>query len=104
MSGALGFLLLTLAVWRITSLLHREDGPWEMFAKFRSFMGVYYDELSVLRGRNVLAEALNCFWCTSIYVAFPAAFLMTGYNVFIVWVALSAAAILLDEFSMKGQK
>jgi hypothetical protein len=104
MAEALRFLMLTLAVWRVTSLLHREDGPWYIFAQLRKFIGVYYDEFSRLQGRNVVARALTCFWCSSVYVAFPFAFLMPGYNPFVTWLALSAGAIFVDELTIRIER
>lgn len=64
---------LGLICWRLTSLLVEEDGPLDIFAKLRRFIGVYYDEMSVKQGKNVIAKGLLCVWCTSIWVASPLA-------------------------------
>ena len=75
----LALVIIALACWRISSLLVYEDGPFDVLAKFRSFIGVYYDEMSVSRGKNVFASALTCLWCTSPYIAI---FLVGGWIVF----------------------
>lgn len=65
----LSWLIDGLAVWRISSLLVHEDGPWYVFKRLREAVGFeYYDDGAVLRepDNNVLA----CVWCTSVWVAF----------------------------------
>lgn len=63
------FLILGLAVWRISSLLVNEDGPLDVLGKMRHAVGVRYDEQSERYGQNELANMLNCVWCTSFWVA-----------------------------------
>lgn len=96
------FALLVLVTWRLTSLFVEEDGPLDMFARFRSFTGVYYDEYSNKLGRNLLSKALLCFWCFSLWVAAPLSlFLLSNsvklHEIPIYWLALSASAIFLNE-------
>jgi len=67
--SALVLLILILATWRISSLLVNEDGPYSVLEKMRHRLGVRYDEHSERYGENVVAEALTCIWCTSIWVA-----------------------------------
>jgi hypothetical protein len=81
------FGLSALAVWRVTHLLHVEDGPWDLIAK----------------GRRALAslglgDLVRCFYCLSVWIAAPAAlWLVSGWpERLIAWLALSAAAILLE--------
>jgi hypothetical protein len=96
----LELLISSLAVWRISSLLVREDGPVDVFAKLRTFMGVRYDEYSVPYGTNVIGSLLLCVWCTSIWVAFFVALLEKPTNILKLLqrtLALSAMAIIIDE-------
>lgn len=94
-------LLLALAVWRVTSLLVQEDGPYDVFAKLRRFIGVYYDEYSVKRGKNVVASAMTCVWCFSVWIALLFVLLFgetTSIAVFFVdWMSVSAIAIVVNE-------
>jgi len=55
----ISFIIIGLAAWRISSLFAAEDGPANIFAKFRSFVGVRYDELSQPVGTNIIADALH---------------------------------------------
>ncbi|MFQ5528618.1 MAG: hypothetical protein ACE5GX_20480 [Thermoanaerobaculia bacterium] len=84
----LRFLLAALAVWRITHLLIREDGPWKLVARLRGwFEGGFWGGL------------LGCFKCLSVWVAIPFAFFVSGDWVerAVAWLALSGLAILLEE-------
>lgn len=77
-----------LAVWRITYLLHAEDGPWRTLARMRGRLG-----------SGVLSEMVGCFYCLSFWVALPPALLIgDGWlERGLLWPALSAAAILLER-------
>ena len=96
----LGMLIVALATWRITSLFVNEDGPFDVFANLRARVGVYYDEYSVARGKNVVASALTCVWCTSPYVALilVCAWIYQPLYAILVFLpfAISAVAILIE--------
>jgi hypothetical protein len=83
--GFLKFLLAALAVWRVSQLLAREDGPWDILARVRRFGGRLFD----------------CFYCLSLWVAIPAAlwFRTSLADSVILWLALSGAACLLDRLT-----
>lgn len=60
----------TLATWRLASLLFREDGPWQVFARLRYLTGVRTSRFTgVCYSDNQIGEMLCCFWCTSIWAA-----------------------------------
>jgi hypothetical protein len=102
MSFELAFIIGAAAVWRLTSLLVREGGPGDIFARLRDVVGVTYDEYSICRGRGVLA-AFCCIWCMSIWVAAPVAgYFVSAYHYSVleglaIWLALSTGAILIDK-------
>ena len=81
------------AVWRITHLLHAEDGPWDALARLRR-----------LAGNGVWGKMLDCFNCASVWVALPlAAVLGTQWKErLLLWPALSGAAILLERATTTG--
>ena len=80
-------LLAVLAVWRVTHLLHAEDGPWDVVARLRGWAG-----------DGLLGRMMDCFYCASLWVALPAAAMLgSGWEHFVLlWPALSAAAITLE--------
>ncbi|KQV87893.1 hypothetical protein ASD15_28000 [Massilia sp. Root351] len=89
MAGAWYELLLAvLAVWRVTHLLHAEDGPWDAVARLRGWAG-----------DGVLGRAMDCFYCASLWVALPAAAMLSSswQHFALLWPALSAAAITLER-------
>ena len=94
------FLILILAVWRISSLLVNEDGPFDVLGHMRHRLGVRFDEYSQPYGENELAQALTCTWCTSIWVGFVIAALYaaapTAVLICSLPFALSAGAIVAD--------
>lgn len=65
---------MSLVAWRITHLVVAEDGPFDILAKFRHFIGIRYDAHSVAYGKNVLAQVFTCIWCCSIWVGLALAF------------------------------
>lgn len=64
------FVVLSLATWRLSSLLIEEEGPFEILEKLRHRLGVRWDETSThVHGQNELATTLTCLWCTSLWAA-----------------------------------
>lgn len=79
-------LLGVLGVWRLTYLLQAEDGPWDLMARLRRALG------DAFWGR-----LLACFYCLSLWISAPFAYLLgtTTTERLLLWPALSAGAILL---------
>lgn len=84
----LSFVLGSFSVWRITHLLHAEDGPWAILARFRRRLG-----------NGFFGQLTDCFYCLSLWVALPvAAWLAHSWqHGVLLWLALSAVAILLER-------
>lgn len=83
-----GLVLGVLAAWRMTHLLNAEDGPWDLLVKLRR-----------LAGNGVFGSVLNCFYCLSMWVSAPLAWLLgDGWkDRLLLWLAISAGAILLQK-------
>ena len=82
-----------LAVWRLTHLLHAENGPWNLF-----------DHLRRRCTTGFWSSLIGCFYCVSLWVAAPFTLLATeGWGErLLLWPALSAGAILLERFSTRA--
>jgi hypothetical protein len=77
-----------LVLWRATHLLHAEAGPFRMFAGLRR-----------VAGEGFFGQLLDCFYCLSLWLAIPLAF-MAGQGwaqQLMLWPALSGAACLLEK-------
>lgn len=68
MTETLRLILLSLATWRISSLLVREGGPGDMFAYLRYRVGVRYDEHSNPYGTTFLSTIFTCIFCLSMWI------------------------------------
>lgn len=95
MKHLLRFGVAALATWRLTHLLANEDGPGDIIARARERLGT-----------SELGELMDCFDCTSLWVAMPFAFYIAKKPVdrLVAWLALSAAACLLQSASSKEPK
>lgn len=81
-------LLALLAVWRITHLLWGEDGPGGMLVRLRH-----------AAGKGAWGELLDCFYCTSLWVAAPLAWGLGGswLERGLWWAGLSGGAVVLER-------
>lgn len=93
--------MLTLATWRISSLLANEMGPADILESFRHRIGVRYDDHNNRHGQNIIAEAMICVWCVSIWVGIALGLVWTFNGVVATMIsvpfALSAGAIIVDK-------
>jgi hypothetical protein len=87
------FVIATLATWRLASLLTREEGPYAVFARLRGGP----EQRGWRRG-------LQCLYCTSVWVAAPLTWFVAPWSArsFVIWLALSGGACLLDRATERG--
>lgn len=74
MSESLVFVILSLTVWRIARMATMEDGPFDVLAKMRVWLGVHKQETWVHRG-------LACVACVSFWIGLFAGLVWRGVNV-----------------------
>lgn len=77
-----------LGCWRVTHLLHAEDGPWAVLARLRR-----------AAGSGVVGELLDCFYCLSLWISVPFAIVLGhGWREgILLWLAISGGAVLLER-------
>ena len=108
----IALLLLPIAIWRVTSLLMREDGPLDIFVKLRIFMGVKYNEHGEEYATTAVSRGILCFWCTSIWVSavlciavlFLSSVSITHsliFDIILLTLSTSGIAIFIDEIICK---
>jgi hypothetical protein len=85
-----GWLVGAFAVWRVTHLLHDEDGPWDLARRTRERLG-----------GGPVGRMVACFYCLSVWVALPFVPWVTSAwgSGLVVWAALSGAAIVIERLS-----
>jgi len=88
----LRFGVAALGTWRVTHLLVHEDGPADAVARLREQLG-----------DSPLGGLMDCFYCTSMWMAIPFAFFAAKkpVNRLAAWLALSGAACLINEFTSR---
>jgi hypothetical protein len=93
--SAMSLVIAVLAIWRVTHLFWGEDGPWDLFVRLRR-----------LAGNTFLGNLLDCFYCLSLWIAAPLAWLLghTWLERGLLCLALSAGAILLERISGERQE
>ncbi len=94
MNESFCFLLLVLSVWRVTHLLSKEDGPFNIIYLVRKQIG-----------QGFFGSLLDCFYCLSIWIALPFG-IWAGENLMykiIYWLALSGGACLLEKITYKKE-
>ena len=82
------FVLSALATWRVSHLLVNEDGPWEILARLRQWLGA-----------SPAGRLMDCFGCVSMWVAAPLSFFVFRRvpELILCWLALSGAAFLVER-------
>jgi hypothetical protein len=77
-----------ICVWRVTHLLHAEDGPWDLLVHMRR-----------VAGAGFWGRLLNCFYCLSLWIAALFSLVLAeGWKErLLLWPAMSGAAILLER-------
>ena len=95
------YLVLALATLRLTLLIGREAGPFDIFTRFRVAMGMSFDVYGNEKPTNAISKMLNCFWCLSMWIAGGLSILHLlspkATHTLSAPLALSAAAIVLES-------
>jgi Protein of unknown function (DUF1360) len=81
-------LVAVLATWRVSHLVVEEDGPWDLVARLRA-----------RAGQGPIGRLMDCFYCTSLWIAAPLALVVAREPVAwaVCWLAVSGGASLLER-------
>lgn len=64
------FILTSLAVWRVSHMLVKEDGLWEVFFRLRIWAGAEWDAgAQEWTSEKVLGQLLTCPLCLSVWLS-----------------------------------
>lgn len=87
----------SLLTWRITVLATFDRGPGDVLTKFRSIIGIVYDERSNRQSTTMLGEILNCHFCASMWIGWIVALVwLQDWKFIIVGLALSAGSLIIS--------
>jgi hypothetical protein len=88
LSAFMRFVFCALALWRLTHLIVAEDGPWDVIVKLRARLG-----------DSQAGRSMDCFYCSSLWLAIPFTFVLATHFLdwLIFWLSLSGAASLLEQ-------
>jgi len=84
------FFYLSLAAWRLASLVANEDGPWQMFTRFRQRAEQWCKKYRFCRELG-LYELIACEWCNSIWIGAVLTLLYLWIGEAILYLALPLA-------------
>lgn len=84
------FLLCVLASWRLSHLVAREDGPFDLVLRLRA-----------RAGDGMLGRLMDCPYCLSVWIAAPLALLVTTKPLewCLAWWAISGGSSLLERLT-----
>ncbi len=87
-----------LATWRLSNLLANEDGPGDIFARFRSFVGV--PDTGEIVG--LAPKLLTCIFCLTVWVAPLMLVLWWIEPVIVVLIAATTIALTVERWMDHG--
>lgn len=93
--SALNFVVAILAVYRLSFLIAREDGPFDLFARLRARVG---------QGTWV-GRGLHCVLCVSFWLALAAALalrLATYTETLLAWQGIAGGVLFIHKFVEPG--
>lgn len=92
MPGWVELAVAVLATWRVSHLVAREDGPFDLVFRLRRRAGAGW-----------LGRLMDCPYCVSLWVAAPAAlWLASGWaDGVALWLAVSGGAVLLEKLAIR---
>jgi hypothetical protein len=102
------FVVVAMAVWRVSSIVAREDGPMDIFPRFKTRVLDLSENkrihISVRKMLNSFYRGLNCIWCNSVWFsAIASIFISVSFLEWIVvTLSLSTVAIMVETF-IKGE-
>lgn len=94
----LGLVLAVLACYRLSQLVTIDDGPFDIFLKFRMLVGVYdYDESG--RAKSGFARLVGCPYCLGFWFALPLALILNYENWILAWLGIAGGQAFLEAMT-----
>jgi hypothetical protein len=93
---AFWFVVLVFAVYRLSHLIAKDDGPWRFIHGIRELV------LNKYGYDSWQADGIHCTLCLSIWFSIPAAFCMKPENIvigFVYWMAIACGALIIERLT-----
>ena len=84
------FFYLSLAAWRLASLIANEDGPWMMFKRLRGLAEGWCNKYRFCQEFG-LYELVECEWCNSVWIGIGLTILYLWIGQTILYLAIPLA-------------
>jgi hypothetical protein len=95
-------------------MIAQEDGPFDIFVKFRNSLGVRYSQANLPYGQNWISRGIICVWCVSFWASlvivgsweysqdfWPIMTFTTIASFVVNWFAVGSVAIAIDKVIAK---
>jgi hypothetical protein len=96
-------IILSLATFRIASLLVNEEGPFGIFVRLRGAVGVTLNQYHQEEATTIWGELFTCIWCMSVWAGCGWTLVYFIFPTIAIWLALpfalSAAAIFINRWA-----
>jgi len=96
----LNFLLLSLSCYRLSNLITREKGPFNIFEQLRILTGAYdYDNQGI--PKSELGLLVSCPYCLGMWIAVPLSIIGNGleWYTLVYWLAIAGLQSFLQGLS-----
>lgn len=101
------FLIASLATFRLSLLISKEDGPAWIFLKLRRWLKREAQQHQSVK-ETALHEGIECQWCVSVWTGAIVTLYLVALNFCdwpiapLIWLALSGTAIIINQTFTKG--
>lgn len=87
------FIIASLASWRIARFIIEDNGPWNLFGKFRDKFGT-----EGIAKPGSFADLIGCYYCLGLYTSVPFAIALGNnlWEMLAYLFALSAAVVIVN--------
>jgi len=90
------FIIHSLAVWRICTIVNRENGPYLILERIRLRAGAWRDDMGLIQSKEgSIADLLTCLLCLSVWLGIATA-LYAGKSI-LYGFAISAACMFIES-------
>lgn len=92
------FVLLSLATFRLTQLISKEDGPYNIFSNFRFWLVKNSEKNKTIQ---TISDGVHCPYCLSVWLSF---IIMLMPDIIIKGLAIAGVVFFLEEIALRDEE